>query len=394
MASPFDTARTQHEALRAAAENTTFPAAPLWGAITMTGEPDLGTYADAVRATMPEEHVQLLVVDDVAACWAFARHHRKWSRTSETVLNDLRPFELRDMAREVWKEFDAKATQVQELAQGFGWDLSLAWRALSDLEAARLKVDDVRALARLAGRMYADLRGGRARRIPGLPVEVYSVEQGGDVGRLLPAELVQVCDPEFELAVLHRISTKSAAQYAMRGDAPASRGALVVAIDESGSMVGKRIQWARAAAIALARVAKDDRRGFSVVHFSTSTSVQHRIDPGDPAAIGKMLKTFLRGGTSLAVALSTAAGEVEQLAAKGTAGADVVIITDGIDEAEEAQAAALTAMAAKDVRCWLVAIDQQVPEGRVLRDRAAGYTFLDDSQMEQPNAPALAGAAA
>ncbi len=42
----------------------------------------------------------------------------------------------------------------------------------------------VERIARLAGRMYLVLRGAQASKIQGVPSEVYSVEQGNDLGRL------------------------------------------------------------------------------------------------------------------------------------------------------------------------------------------------------------------
>lgn len=393
MASSWNHARDEHETLRAAAEKDEVQAAPLWGAITSTSTPHVNTYPDAVRDTVPEEHAALLANDDVAAAWAFSKHWMRWGKIHPEAVARMHPFELRDVARGVWKEFVLKATQVEDLARGFGWDLSLAWRALKDMEASKINIAGVLAIAKLAGRMYAELRGGRARKVANIPTEVYSVEQGNDVARLLPAELAQACDPDLELPVLHRIATRRAAQYALRGTATAQRGPLVVALDESGSMEGGRNQWAKAAAIALARVAMDDKRAFSVVHFSVSTSVQHRIDPRDPAAIATMIRTFLDGGTKIALAIGVAVREVEQLAAKGDRGADVILVTDGVDEDRVGHTSALDAAAKADVRLWLVAIDEAIKDSSVLRARAAGYAYLGDRQLDDgASAKCFAGA--
>lgn len=392
MASMYDQAKGEHAAILAAAADDDHAARELWGAITSTETPATNTYPDAVRDTAPEEHCALLAQDDIAAAWAFAAHWKRWSKVEAKVLERLRPFELRELARRSWEEFIVKATQVEELAHGFGWDLALAWRALKDLEAERVRIDEVQKIAKLAGRMYAELRGGKARSVAGVPTEVYSVEQGAAIDRLLPAELAQVCDRDLEIPVLHRIATRRAAQYAMRGTSTAQRGPLVVALDESGSMEGRRNQWAKAAAIALARVAMDEQRAMSVVHFSTSTSVQHKLDPRDPAAIATMIKTFLNGGTAIGVALNVAVREVAALAAKGDHGADVILVTDGIDYQKAAQEAALDKAAAADVRLWLVAIHQEVAEDWILRERAAGYVLLEDRQLDASAATCFAGA--
>src|SRR5262249_54914073 len=240
--------------------------------------------AEAVRDTAPVEHATLLATDDVAVAYAFERMWAfRWRASATTT-----PFELRTLARAQWMAFDERAKQTALLAEGLRWDLSVAWTHTRKTELAHGDMGQVERIARLAGRMYAALRGGQAKRIKGVPSEVYSVEQGNDVGRLLPVEQVLLTDPRLEIVGLERLASRRAAQYAMRGTAKRSKGPLVVALDESSSMHARRNEWAKAAAVALARVAAEEKRAVAVVHYSASTKVQP-LRPGDGAAVLAMI---------------------------------------------------------------------------------------------------------
>jgi len=385
----FLQAKKQHHVVAHAASTNESTAADLWNAIVGVGtEPTAGSFAEAVRDTAPIEHATLLATDDVAAAYAF---DLMWPLVSY-VSPEATPFELRDVARGPWGAFDVRAKQTEELAMGFGLDLSAAWSQTRDVELASGDMSTVAHVARLAGRMHAALRGSRSKRIAGVPSEVYSVEQGADVSRLLPAEQVLLTDPLFELAGLEHIASRRAAQYAVRGTSKQSRGPLVLALDESGSMHGRRNEWAKAAAVALARVAFEDKRPVVVVHYSTSTVVQP-IRPSDGAAVFAMIRSFLRGGTATGRALDVAVEQVKELARKGQKGADIVLVTDGVDDDEAEQTQALDAGQALGVRLWTVAIECTIDESSPLRARAAHYTRLGVADLEEGKSVVALGSA-
>jgi Mg-chelatase subunit ChlD len=378
-------AMRHHRALVAANCQDPDRAADLWNAIIGAGTPALGSFAEAVADTAPVTHAALLAGDEVAAAYAFDLF---WQRPCSTSS----PFELRTLARETWEKFVVQAENTAKLAQGFGWDLSSAWTHTRDVALAQGDMNQVERIARLAGRMYVALRGARASRVKGIPSEVYSVEQGSDVGRLLPSEQVLLTESMLETVVLERIASRRAAQYAVRGDAKQSRGPLVIALDESGSMHGRRNEWAKAAAVALSRVAMDEKRSASVVHYSTSTVTQ-QLKPGDARAMLKMVRHFLSGGTAIGLALGVAVQEVRNLAKKGQRGADIVLVTDGVDGDEAAQARAIAEGQALGVRLWTVAIECDVRASSPLREHAAEYTRLGASDLHEGSVVRLAGAA-
>jgi len=381
----FLQARREHHAVAVAADQNAALAGDLWNAIIGVGAgPLAGSFAEAVQDTAPVEHAALLVSDDVAAAYAF---ERMWG-CLPTLPPRASPFELRSIAREQWTAFDAQARRTEHLAEGFGWDVSAAWTHTRDVDLAQGDLDQIERIARLAGRMYAALRGARASRVHGVPSEVYSVEQGNDVSRLLPAEQVLLMEPVLETVVLERIASRRAAQYAVRGDAKKSKGPLVVALDESGSMHAERNEWAKAAAVALSRVAFDEKRPVSVVHYSTST-VHQAIKPGDSGAVLRMVRHFLGGGTAIGLALGVAVQQVRELARRGQKGADIILVTDGVDGDQTSQEAAIQEGLALGVRLWTVAIECEVPETSPLRAKAAQYTRLGGAELTNSNSVAL-----
>jgi Mg-chelatase subunit ChlD len=382
--STFAQARREHRALAVAAAEDPVRAGDLWNAVVGMGTARPGSFAEAVADTAPVAHAALLASDDVAAAYAFELFWKTpWSATS--------PFELRSLARETWAKFVEKAESTADLATGFGWDVSAAWTRTQEVALAQGDMSHVERVARLAGRMYVALRGARAGRVRGIPTEVYSVEQGSDVGRLLPSEQILLTEPLLETAVLERIATRRAAQYAVRGDARQSKGPLVLALDESGSMRGRRNEWAKAAAVALSRVAMGDRRAVSVVHYSTST-VTAPLKQGDGGAMLQMVRHFLGGGTAIGLALGIAVQEVNSLARKGQKGADIVLVTDGVDGDESAQAHAIDEATALGIRLWTVAIECDVPTSCPLRAGAAEYTRLGAADLSESSVVRLAGA--
>jgi uncharacterized protein with von Willebrand factor type A (vWA) domain len=282
------------------------------------------------------------------------------------------------------------------MIDGLGCDDSAAWRCTMDPAISGADVELVKRVARLAGRMYAALRGASASRVPGVSGEVCSVTQGDNVARLLPSELALLTDPGLEILPMARIQERRALQYDVRGTSKRSRGPLVIAIDESGSMKsgdGARNVWAKAAAVALARVAMDERRPVSVVHYSTSCVVSS-IKPGDGEGFLAMIRHFLRGGTEIGLALTRAVAEVKALAAKGSRGADVVLVTDGVDDDQAAMDEALTEADAAGTRLWTVAIECDVDEDSPIRKRAASYVRLGAGDLDRADtAISLSGAA-
>ncbi|MFO0590485.1 MAG: hypothetical protein U0441_23285 [Polyangiaceae bacterium] len=376
----FTSAAPSHSALCEARDTNPRLAESLWNAILGQGmTPQGGSYAEALQDTTPLQHLRRLLTDDVAAAYAFSEH---W-RTACALSGAATPFELREKARAAWEPFVCRASTADVFDEGFGLDASASWAHAREVETTGGDLAVLERIARLAGRMHATLCGARAKRVAGLPPEVHSVERGNDIARLLPSELVALGEPLLELVLMERLAGRKAAQYAVRGDMRADRGPLTIALDESGSMHGARNEWAKAAAVALTRVAWRERRNVAIVHYARST-VTHDLLPGRASLLLGVVRHFLSGGTDTALGISEGTRAFDALSKKSLGDGDLVLVTDGVDSAASAQATAIESLHQHGARLWTVAIECTVASDSPLRGKAAGYVRLGAPDLTDP----------
>lgn len=162
----------------------------------------------------------------------------------------------------------------------------------------------LRRICELAGR-YRRVAQSKQRRktVHGLD-DVVGVEPGGDVGRLLPVELAKLALPELELDTLRRLTERQALCREYHATEPVAKGPIIVCADESGSMEGDRATTAKALALALAWVARSQRRWAALVAFSGDTGERLLALPPsqwDEAALVEWLSAFIGGGSTLDV---------------------------------------------------------------------------------------------
>ena len=116
---------------------------------------------------------------------------------------------------------------------------------------------------------------------------------------------------------------------------PASQGPIYVLLDKSGSMIGEKIDWARAVAVALLQKAVSEGRDFYARFFDSMTYPLMKLKRrARPSSIIKVL-TYLAsvkagGGTSITNAIYTASQDIKQAGRDKVS--DVVLITDGEDK--------------------------------------------------------------
>jgi hypothetical protein len=128
------------------------------------------------------------------------------------------------------------------------------------------------------------------------------VGPGGDVGRLLPVELAKLAIPELELDTLRRIAEREALCREYHAVEPVGKGPVIIALDESGSMDGTKIHTAKALALALAWVARQQRRWAGLIAYSGRSGERLLALPpgrGDEAALCDWLSAFIGQGSGL-----------------------------------------------------------------------------------------------
>lgn len=191
----------------------------------------------------------------------------------------------------------------------------------------------LRRICELAGRYRRLAQSKQRKKVLHGVDDMVGIELGGDVGRIIPAEAACLVVPELELDALRRIAERQALQREYRGIEPIARGPIVVCVDESGSMSGEPHCNAKAFALALAWVARHQRRYVALCGFSGGTEgtrIALPPDKWDTEALTEWLSHFYGGGTTLDVPLHElpAVWWDELGCPKGKT--DVVLITDAI----------------------------------------------------------------
>lgn len=210
-------------------------------------------------------------------------------------------------------------------------------------------------IAELAGRLErVAAQKARSKVEPGVG-EVHGVGLGGlaDLARLLPSELVALRRRSLRLHLLARLLQGKALIYAMRGKEPQARGPIVVLLDESSSMRdGGKDVWSKAVALALLSTATKQKRAFHLVAFNGAIVREVSIAAGKatPADISRALDHRCAGGTDFDAPVLHA---IEVIKSSPTMKqADVVVITDGEDELEQASIDAAAALTLSEGVSW------------------------------------------
>ncbi len=234
----------------------------------------------------------------------------------------------------------AEAAQAADDAEALGAGLGLG--TTTSLEGAKLAAytrrlrgsANLAGIMRMAGRFIARARQLQRQRtdLPGL--EITGVELSGELARLLPIEssLIAGAVPEIELLALSRLAQRRALSYRRIMREPVAMGPIVVSVDESSSMAGDRIEAAKGLALAMASIARAQKRPFLLSAFSGTPEI--RTASGSADAIVAWLEEYFGGGTVLDGPLHTLPTAHWPAGPMG-ARSDHIIITDddvGVDD--------------------------------------------------------------
>lgn len=188
----------------------------------------------------------------------------------------------------------------------------------------------LRAIMAMAGRYRARAQTLQRERVDAHRAEITGIELAGDIGRLLPTELLAVAGavPELEWLALYRLATRRCLAYRHHRRDPVGMGLIVVSVDESGSMSGEPIAAAKGLALAMAWVARQQRRPCILVGFSGTEEV-YACPSDQPDAVVEWCRHFWDGGTVLDGPLGTVPRDQWPTLPREARGrADHIIITD------------------------------------------------------------------
>lgn len=234
-------------------------------------------------------------------------------------------------------------------------------------QADLLDMPGVRRLLALVGALKDEALAARRRRVPRATTELYGVEGGAELERLLPSELAGLRHPVLKRDFRRRFAERALLGYALRGDEREGRGPAVFLLDVSGSMAGEKVVWAKAMVLAMGEVARREGRRVTAFTFS-SGAAPRRLDlttrgrafavrPAlDTEGLRGLVKAGVGGGTDYEAALRAALAVIAE--GGDLRRADVVLVTDGECHVSEAFLDwAQGEKAARDTRCVGVLVD-------------------------------------
>ncbi len=203
-------------------------------------------------------------------------------------------------------------------------------RAIAELYKRVRNDPGLKRISELAGRFRRVAASKQRQKVSHGLDDVVGVEPGGDIGRLLPSELVRLAVPELELDTLRRIVERQTLCREHHAVEPVGKGPILIVCDESGSMEGSKAHTAKALALALAWVARQQRRWCGLIAFSGKSGERLlALPPGrwDEVALCDWLSAFIGHGSDLDVPIEELPRMYKEIGAPPGV-TDLVMITD------------------------------------------------------------------
>ena len=157
----------------------------------------------------------------------------------------------------------------------------------------------------------------------------YDITLGNDFSRAVSSEYAYLALPETVPLFIQKVQRKALKQYRKRECTTKGYGDIIICLDESGSMRGEPIAWAKALALVLAEAVQRNRRSCAVIRFSSAGQVEaHIFRAGQYTTedVFAMCESFFGGGTEYEAPLTKAVALIEN---DGFENADIVMLTDG-----------------------------------------------------------------
>lgn len=228
------------------------------------------------------------------------------------------------------KEVDELKDAAAALGMGPGRAGSTDPRVIAELYKRVRNDPALRRISELAGRFRRVAASKQRRKVSHGLDDVVGVEPGGDIGRLLPSELVRLAVPELELDTLRRIVERQAMCREHHAVEPVGKGPILVVVDESGSMDGAKAHTAKALALALAWVARQQRRWAGLIAYSGKSGERLLALPPtrwNEAALCDWLSAFIGHGSDLDLPIEELPRMYREIGAPPGV-TDLVMVTD------------------------------------------------------------------
>ncbi len=255
-----------------------------------------------------------------------------------------------------------------------------------EIREALAKNASLRRIAQIAGRMRIASKQARKTKVSYVPEQIVDVTVGAELARLLPTELLKLADETTEVLLFKRLQEHQAMQYEMEGREACDKGPMGILVDASGSMAGRRYEWAMGVTLALVEQALKDRRPFFFFSFDTKPNkpvvVKKAGELTIPMLEQMLLRSFTGGGTSVVRALEAAMRLIGDMGGDWKR-ADLVLVSDGQDGDFSSTLRGLKN--SLGVHTYGVAIESQFSESNVAE--MAEMVHVSDKQIDEGKAP-------
>lgn len=280
-----------------------------------------------------------------------------------------------------------EAQQMHDTAHAWGVEPGELHRLPADQRLALAKkLNDPRfkRIADLFGPMRNLMLSEQKRKTVMTPEEVYDVEIGNDIGRMLPQEALLLADEDTEMEFLRRFAEGKLMQYALRGVEKLNRGGIILCEDGSGSMSGERELWAKAVMLCLLHLARMQKREFHLIHFGSPGQMRHMpfVKPEDftMERVIEAAELFFGGGTDFYTPMKKARDLLmDEFRRTGNVRADVVFVTD--DECwvtDDWMEEYLASMHKMDATTWAIACAGSRRDGPIMRMSEGKVALIKD----------------
>ncbi len=231
---------------------------------------------------------------------------------------------------EAEKEVNELKESTAALGMGAGEPGSNDPRAIAALFKRVRGNPSLKKICELAGRFRRVAQSKQRMKVSHGLDDVVGVEPGGDIGRLLPSELVKLAVPELELDTLRRIIEREAMCREHHSVEPVGKGPIICVCDESGSMEGVKVHTAKALALALAWIARRQKRWCGLIAYSGESGERLlALPPGrwNETALCDWLSAFIGKGSDLDLPINEMPRMYKEIGAPSGI-TDVIFITD------------------------------------------------------------------
>lgn len=258
---------------------------------------------------------------------------------AKAMAGDGREEMCQDFISEIRRELRGKAEQVKKDIVELNEAETMLGTAPSSIEA-KLKLKEtlfknnrLKELIALAGRMRRTAIKKRYAEVKDFREEVIGVKSGDELDKLVPSEYALLTFPVGRDLFLQKFADKQLMLYDHTGKDREGSGPIIMLVDSTGSMEGKKELWSKAVFMGYMAVAEQENRDLHLVQFGGPGNVWHRsfLYKTKPKSVTRdhtleAVNYFMRAGSTCLV--TPLKESLEILKDPNWKKADVVMVTD------------------------------------------------------------------